>query len=50
MRYIVLNILLLICSIIAIELGEPLVAIVALLAMIPVALISQVRGNKNQRN
>lgn len=46
MKYIVLNILLLLCSIIASELGQPIIGITALLAMIPVALIYQFRGIK----
>jgi hypothetical protein len=50
MIYVALNILLLLCSIIAVELGQPIIGMVALLAMIPVALIFQVRGIKNQRN
>ena len=50
MIYVALNILLLFCSIIAVELGQPIVGMMALLAMIPVALISQLRGIKTQRN
>lgn len=50
MRYIVLNIILLLCSIIAVELGQPLAGIVAVLTMILVALIAQARGIKTQRN
>lgn len=48
-KYVVLNICLLICSILAVELGQIIPGMIALLTMLPVAIAAQYMSRKENK-